>query len=401
MSNWKEYSILVVDDSAMQREFAVGLLREMGFEKIQQAADGVGAVHALELLAPDGVDFMLTDLDMPGVDGVELLREVAKHRWAQYLIVMSAREAGILDAVEGMASEDESIKLLCALPKPLSRNRLEQALSRAELGENGRQREGSDAWSASLDEIREAMEKGEFVPYYQPKVDIASGLLRSVEALARWKHPERGIVLPGKFIPVLENSDLMWPFTLQMIRMVLADLAGWQAKGMSIGVAVNLSAEALLDMALADKLEKMVKEARVPPPRLILEVTETMVMKNLSACIGNLARMRLKGFSLSMDDYGIGYSSMQQLSRCPFTELKIDRSFVDGAADHPNRRVILESSIQMGKRLGVTTIAEGVETEEDWRLLKELGCEIGQGYFVGKPMPADELIRWIKNRKAR
>lgn len=401
MSNWKDYSILVVDDSALQREFAVGLLREIGFENIQQAADGVGAVHVLELLAPNSVDFMLTDLDMPGVDGVELLREVAKHRWAQYLIVMSAREVGILDAVEGMASEDASIKLLCALPKPLSRKSLEQALQRADLSEAGRQRDGLDAWTVSLDEIRQAMEKREFVPYYQPKVDIATGLLRSAEALARWKHPERGIVPPGKFIPVLENSELMWPFTLQMINMVLADLSGWLSKGLSISVAINLSAEALLDLTLADKLEKMVIDARIPPPRLILEVTETMVMKNLSACIGNLARMRLKGFSLSMDDYGIGYSSMQQLSRCPFTELKIDRSFVDGAAEHPNRRVILESSIQMGKRLGVTTIAEGVETEADWLLLKELGCEIGQGYFVGKPMPADELIGWIKSRKTR
>jgi len=193
----------------------------------------------------------------------------------------------------------------------------------------------------------------------------------------------------------------MRPFTLQMMKMLLADLSSWLSRGVSITAAINLSAEALLDLTLADKLAQMVQEAQVPPRMVILEVTETMVMKNLSASIGNLARMRLKGFGLSMDDYGIGYSSMQQLSRCPFTELKIDRAFVDGAVDHPNRRVILESSIQMGKRLNVTTVAEGVETEADWRLLKELGCEVGQGYFAGKPMPAGELIGWIKENRLR
>lgn len=400
MPDWKNYSILVVDDSTVQRAFAVDLLREMGFENILQASDGVNAVRVLEA-GGDGVDFMLTDLDMPGVDGVELLREVASHRWAQYLIVMSAREAGILDAVEGMASEDDSIKLLSALPKPLNRKSLEDVLMRADLSLDRNKKGAQDSWQATLDELGQALERDEFLPYYQPKVDIATGLLRSVEALARWRHPQYGVVPPSRFIPLLEDSDLMWPFTRRMIEKVLVDLSGWIARGMSFSVAINLPAKVLLDLSLVDKLEKMVQAPHIPPQRLILEVTETMLMNNLSVCIGNLARMRLKGFALSMDDYGIGYSSMQQLSRCPFTELKIDRAFVDGASNHPNRRVILESSIQMGKRLGVTTIAEGVEAEADWRLLKELGCEVAQGFFVSKPMPAEELILWIKNRKAR
>lgn len=401
MPDWKNYSVLVVDDSALQREFAVALLRELGFVKIQQAADGLAAVRLLESIPPGGVDFILSDLDMPGMDGIELLREVARNQWAQHLIVMSSRDPRILDAVENMASEDRSIKLLCALPKPLSRERLEHTLLRAELdGEDGA---GVvlEPGLATQDEIQHAMEAGEFVPYYQPKVDIASGLVRGVEALARWKHPEKGVITPAHFIPVLENSDLMRPFTLQMMKMLLTDLSGWLSRGVSISAGINLSADALLDLTLADKLAQMTLAAQVPPRMVILEVTETMVMKNLSASIGNLARLRLKGFGLSMDDYGIGYSSMQQLSRCPFTEFKIDRAFVDGAVDHPSRRVILESSIQMGKRLNVTTVAEGVETEADWRLLKELGCDVGQGFFAGKPMPASELVGWIKENRLR
>lgn len=401
MPNWKDYSVLVVDDSALQREFAVALLHDLGFEDIRQAADGLGAVRILESLPVGEIDFILSDLDMPGMDGIELLREVAKHQWARYLIVMSSRDPRILDAVENMASEDPSIKLLCALPKPLSRERLEHTLLRAEQENQEKPTEGANEEAVSLEEVQRALNNGEFVPYYQPKVDIASGLLRGVEALARWQHPEKGLLLPAQFIPVLENSTLMRPFTRQMMKMLLTDLSGWSSRGVSITASLNLSAEALLDLTLADELAQMVQEAQVPSRLVILEVTESMVMKNLSASIGNLARLRLKGFGLSMDDYGIGYSSMQQLSRCPFTEFKIDRAFVDGAVDHPSRRVILESSIQMGKRLGVTTVAEGVETEADWRLLKELGCEIGQGFFAAQPMPAGQLIGWIRENRLR
>ncbi|SFM96941.1 EAL domain, c-di-GMP-specific phosphodiesterase class I (or its enzymatically inactive variant) [Formivibrio citricus] len=402
MPDWKNCSALVLDDSALQREFAVALLHEMGFENVRQATDGLDAICILEALPPGGVDFILSDLDMPGMDGVEFLQKVAKNQWAQHVVVMSARDSRILDAVENMAAEDEGLSLLCALPKPLSRDRLERALRQAEWGNAGASAE-REVDQDTLDEIRQAIDAGNFVPYYQPKVDIATGLVRGVEALARWEHPERGLIFPDRFIPALtlEQSVLMRQFTLQMMKVVMADLSAWLSRGVSLSVALNMPAEALLDMTLADKLFQMTQAAGVPARMVILEVTETMVMRNLSVSIGSLARMRLKGFGLSMDDYGVGYSSMQQLSRCPFTELKIDRSFVDGAVNHPSRRVILESAIQMGQRLGLATVAEGVETEADWNLLKELGCEMGQGYFTGRPMPASEVMGWIKSRRGK
>lgn len=335
---------------------------------------------------------------MPSMDGIEFLQKVAKNQWAQHLIVMSAQDASILDAVECMASEDESLRLLCALPKPLSKERLEKALLRSRWGE-ARNGEVQEVEQASLLEIRTAIETGGFVLHYQPKVDVSTGLLCGVEALARWNHPEKGLVMPGKFIPALENSLSMRRFTMEIMKTMLADLANWRSKGVSIKVAVNMPTEALLDTTLADKLANMAREAHVPPQMVILEVTESMVMKNLALSIASLARMRLKGFGLAMDDYGVGYASMQQLSRCPFTELKIDRMFVDGALDRPNRRVILESAIEIGKRLGITTVAEGVESEAHWRLLQELGCDVAQGYFFGKPMPANELMTWKNCRK--
>lgn len=400
MSIWSKSSVLVVDDSALQREFVTSLLRELGFVNILQATDGVHALRVLESQDGAPVDFVLSDLDMPGMDGIELMREIAEKKWAHNLIVMTARDPRLLDAVESMALEDKAIHLLGALRKPLSRDQLAHVLSRvlpdaaAEIQDGG---------LFLLKQIQEGMAQGEFLPWYQPKVDIASGLLKGVEALARWRHPEQGLVLPMQFIPALEAGDvqLMHEFTFSLLKQVLKDLSAWQARGLTLSVSVNLSTQALSDASLADQIAEMVEAAHVPARCLILEVTETMVMNNLSAAIGNLARLRLKGFGLSMDDYGTGYSSMQQLSRCPFTELKIDRSFVHGAANHPNRRVILESSIDMGRRLNVTTVAEGVETEEDWRLLKGLGCELGQGFFAGRPMPASDLMGWYRDNRQR
>lgn len=401
MPNWSESSILVVDDSALQREFVVALLHDLGFVYVLQAGDGVQALQILESKDGPPVDFVLSDLDMPGMDGIELMRVIAEKKWAQNLIVMTARDPRLLDAVESMAVEDKDIRLLGALRKPLSREQLAQVLARVpgkrHPGESG------EVNLFSLEAIRQGVEQGEFVPWYQPKVDMTTGLLKGVEALARWNHPEYGLVAPMRFIPVLEadNSGLMQVFTFALLKQVLIDVAEWNSRGLVLSASVNLSAQALVDSALADKLAEMMAAAQVPTRSLILEVTETTVMNHLAASIGNLARLRLKGFGLSMDDYGTGYSSMQQLSRCPFTELKIDRSFVHGAVTHPNRRVILESSIEMGRRLNVTTVAEGVETKEDWRLLKELGCELGQGYFAAKPMPAVELIDWYQANRQR
>lgn len=402
MSEWIKSSVLVVDDSALQREFAMALLHELGFTNVIQARDGLHAQEVLLARAGAPVDIVLSDLDMPGMDGIELMRVIAKQQWARNLIVMTARDPRLLDAVESMAQEDRTIRLLGVLRKPLIREQLMHVLERVNI-ESKEVDSKQDSVLFSVAEIEKALLASEFIPFYQPKVDIITGHLKGVEALARWQHPELGLIAPARFIPVLEQdgAHLMKQFTFALLEIVLRDLSIWLSRGLSLSVSVNLSAQSLNDAVIADQLARMVEVAHVPPRCLVLEVTETMVMDNLSSSIGNLARLRLKGFGLSMDDYGIGYSSMQQLSRCPFTELKIDRSFVDGASEHAHRRMILESAIDMGRRLNVTTVAEGVETEADWRLLKNLGCELGQGYFSGRPMPASELLVWFKESRQR
>ncbi len=176
----------------------------------------------------------------------------------------------------------------------------------------------------------------------------------------------------------------------------------WQSSGLGedINVSVNLSLKSLADTTLADRLTKTVADAGLHPKHMVLEITESAAMTDVAHCLENLARLRMKGFGLSIDDYGTGYSSMQQLSRIPFSELKIDRSFVTDVALYPQRRVILASSIDMARKLGLKVVAEGVESRVDWDRLKELGCTMAQGYFIAKPMPAAEFSTWAANFSA-
>jgi EAL domain-containing protein (putative c-di-GMP-specific phosphodiesterase class I) len=248
-----------------------------------------------------------------------------------------------------------------------------------------------------LEEIAEGLERRQFVPFYQPKIDIKSVRMVGVEALMRWRHPERGLVAPAAFIPAMEYGGLISTATFVLAENVLAHCKGWRGTGLDIPVAINVSVESLRDTGLPDRLEALTRAAGLTPAWLAIEVTETTAMTDIGHSLETLARCRMKGFDLSIDDYGTGFSSMRQLTRVPLSELKIDQSFVTGAAKEAILQALLETSITMARRLGLKTVAEGVETAEDWDLVARLGCEVAQGYFVARPMPGEQLVEWYRN----
>lgn len=394
-------TVLVVEDSVVQRAHLVGLMRKLGFGVVLEAGDGNEALQVLETHGAQPVFLVLTDLEMPGMDGIELTRRLTDRALTENLIVVSARDPRLLEIIESMGSEDAAIGLLGTVPKPVREDDLVLLLER--VGQAGGMRASQRAVrTPSQEELGAALARGEFVVHFQPKVSMRSGFIKGVEALARWQHPQHGMLAPLHFLPCLEGSALMAPFTLAIVEQVLRQITFWQQGGLpGMSVSVNLSAENLGDSRFVAQLSALVQAHGVAPSALIWEVTETMMMKQLSQALANLGRLRLMGFGLAMDDYGIGYSSMQQLSRCPFTELKIDRAFVDGASQRPNRRVILESAIDLGRRLGVTTVAEGVETAADWQLLQALGCDMAQGYLLARPMEAGALLGWVRDNRLR
>jgi EAL domain-containing protein (putative c-di-GMP-specific phosphodiesterase class I) len=249
----------------------------------------------------------------------------------------------------------------------------------------------------SVDEVRHGLQNREFEPFYQPKIDLATGRVHSAEALARWRHPDKGIVGPYAFIGVMEDGGLIDDLTWVMLETSARQRREWTERGLepAMAISVNLSLKSLVDTEIADRITQIVRAERVDPGSIILEVTESAAMTQVPRALENLARLRMRGFQLSIDDYGTGYSSMQQLTRVAFTELKIDQSFVISALDDAACRVILESSIEMARKLKIKSVAEGAETRAHWDLLQLLGCDIVQGYFIARPMAAADFETWI------
>ena len=239
------------------------------------------------------------------------------------------------------------------------------------------------------------------MPFLQPKVELGTGRVKGAEALGRWRHPQKGIIAPYAFIDVLEGTQNIDALTWVMVRKSAAFCRDWRAaSGLDVTVSANVSIQSLGDVHLADRLTELVRGENLDPRHMIIEVTESATTTSIGHALENLSRLRMKGFGLSIDDFGTGYSSMQQLTRIAFTELKIDRSFVANAATQQKARVVLESSLDMARKLKICSVAEGVETQQDWDLLRQLGCELAQGYLIAKPLDAAHFLQWTSERTA-
>ncbi len=250
---------------------------------------------------------------------------------------------------------------------------------------------------ALLGGLRQALERGELVLHYQPKAQLRSGRILGVEALARWQHPEHGLIGPDEFIRLAERTGLIYPVTRYLLRAALRQAAQWHRGGLRLSVAVNVSTRCLLDPTFPDQVAEGLAAEGVPADLLVLEITESAVMADPARALDALDRLHTLGVGLSIDDFGTGYSSMTYLKALPVDELKIDRSFVTQMATNPSDAVIVHSTIDLGHNLGLRVVAEGVETQAAQEQLAALGCDTAQGYHLARPMPSDELERWVRH----
>jgi diguanylate cyclase (GGDEF)-like protein len=246
-------------------------------------------------------------------------------------------------------------------------------------------------------ELRQAIAGDELELYYQPKVDVLTERVVHAEALVRWNHPRHGVLRPDEFIPLAEQSGKIGLITKWVIRAAIGQCAAWRREGLDLTVAVNLSALDLFDSELPTFISGLLSDADLPPAKIVLEITESAVMKDAAYAQKILADLKRRGLCLAIDDFGTGYSSLAHLKRLPVDELKIDKSFVlnltESATDD---LVIVRSTIELGHNMGLIVIAEGVESAESWRILKRLGCDMAQGYYMSPPLPASELGEWIR-----
>lgn len=387
-------SILLVEDHGFQRRLGLRLLADLGLTQLHEAADGFQALDLLRALS-EPPDVVLVDLDMPGMDGVEFIGIVAQERLAHSITVVSAMEPALLHTVQVMAKAS-GLRVLGCIEKPLTPGKLTTVLSLYESDPSA----GSVAADIeiTLEQAREALARGEIVPWFQPQAEFGNGKIIGVEALARWKLADGRMVAPGVFVPVMEAGGLIDELTGLMLVQSCAWWKRWQARGLDLKISVNVSAQNLTGPEVADKYEAVLREHGLAPDQVVLEITESSVMSDTARGLGMLARLRLKGFGLSVDDFGTGYSSLSQLSQIPFTELKIDRGFVSGAPTQPRKRAMIETSLDLARKLDLKVVAEGVETIEEWQLLAGLGCNYAQGYLISPPVPGeqvpDAIQRW-------
>jgi len=306
------------------------------------------------------------------------------------VIVLSGHERSLLDTVAKMARA-YGVKLLGAIDKPLTLDRLRNVLDvhgqQVAAAEPGHQ--------FSVGEILDGLRLGQFDAFFQPKVSLSTGQVAGAEALARWHHPEFGLVGPIAFVPPLEQAGEIEELTFAMLGQAAAACRQWAELKSGISVSVNISPTSLDDPGLAERIAAVTSAAGLDPRQMILEFTETAAIGNTGVTLENLVRLRMRGFSLSIDDYGTGFASLQQLQLAPFSELKIDRSFVTGWADNPSSRAIVETSVQMARQLGFRSVGEGVETEADWNMLKDAGCDMAQGYFIARPMAQAQFLTFL------
>jgi diguanylate cyclase (GGDEF)-like protein len=246
-------------------------------------------------------------------------------------------------------------------------------------------------------ELRRAIETDQLRLHYQPKVDFRTGIVSGFEALVRWTHPKHGPLSPELFVPLAEQSGLINPLTRWVVRAALREAQSWHREGLDAAIAVNLSAKNLHNSDLAEQLDSMLTEFDVPPERLVLEVTESAIMSDHTRAREILEQLHARGIEIAIDDFGTGYSSFANLRRLPVSEIKIDKSFVQSMSSCAEDRVIVDSVIGLGHKLGLNVVAEGVEGHNEWLELASLRCDIAQGYYLSRPLPAEKLLDWASN----
>ena len=387
---------LVVEDHAFQRRALCRLLERAGVERPLEAEDGEAALTLLRSVDAAPL-LVITDLDMPNMDGIEFIRRLAGESPELHVAIYSSQDASVLRSVYGMG-EDLGVRLAGVLQKPATLAQIEALLDM--VASKGTRPVRAAAPKMDVHDLRAAFADGHVVPYFQPKLRLADGKPVGCEVLARIADPRRGTLAPQHFMAVLDSERMQQQLTDRMLAGALALLTEVQRVDPALSVSVNLTLPEVSAPRDAERLAAAVSAAGMAPRSIVFEVTETAVATDWALAVENLSRLRLKGFSLSIDDFGTGYSSLQQLLQLPFSELKLDQSFVRGVAPASRAYPLVESALGMAQKLGLSTVAEGIETSAEADTLRDLHCDLGQGHAFGKPMPREEFLHWLTTHHA-
>lgn len=371
--------LLVIDDQADLCEFISEAATGLGFEALA-VTEPEAFRRAVQEFQPTVV---VLDLQMPGADGIELLRYLGERGSKAQVLVASGMDQRVLSTAEQIGRA-QGLNMLGALQKPILLADLESTLRRCMRG----------TAPITPQALTDAIESREIEVYYQPKATrVAPGrwVVEGVEALARWRHATLGDVSPARFVPLAEKHGLIRRLTEHVLETSLSQCRCWDQNGLHLSVAVNLSPQLLNDLSFPDYVARVAEQVGADARRIIFEVTESAAMFDPGTTMDVLTRMRVKNFGLSIDDFGTGYSSLKQLYLMPFSELKIDTSFVRDVFEHEDARTMVETMVLLAHKLRLTACAEGVESQDILDFLDAVGCDRAQGYYIGRPMTGSML----------
>ncbi|AKQ55623.1 EAL domain-containing response regulator [Bordetella hinzii] len=392
----KQPAVLVIEDHPVQRLVIVRALEMLGYTRILQAPEGY---EALEQLKRHGAaDIVICDVRTPGMDGTQFLREASQRNLVKSVILSSDVSSDLTAAILHMASLS-GIQVLGDLGKPLKLSRLESLLRRyeADAAAAPGHAEAPDHEPPSAEEIRRGLDRGEFIPYYQPKFDVRTLQPAGAEVLARWNHPDRGLLSPSYFIEAVKHCDELDRMTWALADQAMAQTARSVLMGRGASLALNVETCQLGSAQLMTDLIAALERHALPATALTIEVTETGLLSVQAATLETLVRLRLLGCTVSIDDFGTGFSSMERLCNLPFNQLKIDASFVRRLPGDARSESVIAATLSLAESLGITVVAEGIETPDQRNALLDMRCALGQGYWYARPMSGDEYESWLFN----
>jgi EAL domain-containing protein (putative c-di-GMP-specific phosphodiesterase class I)/FixJ family two-component response regulator len=391
-----ENRLLVIDDQPEFATFVARVARMAGYE----ARETTTPDAFRNLFASWGPTHVVLDLMVPDVDGVELLRFLAEQTLKAKIIILSGMEPRVLEAA-GRLAEARGLEVVSTLQKPVRAADLHAIFADAKAVARAMDDARAVTNWVTDEELARGLDQQEFFLEFQPKVILETMAVAGFEALVRWRHPERGIVPPMDFILAAEQSPLIDRLTLYVISAALGQLRTWREQGFETSVAVNVSGRNLHALDFAASIFDLCREFELPSQLLTLELTETALARDVVDAMDILTRIRLHGMRLSIDDFGVAYSSLVQLQSLPFSEIKIDRTFVSNYLTTPSATAIVNAIIDLAKNLSMRSVAEGVESEEMVSALRSRGCDLAQGYWIARPLVADAVPGWLEQWRNR
>lgn len=384
--------VLVIDDDAFVCKVIASQIQSLGIAQVTTTLGDAETVHLLNEGGP--YDLILSDLSMPKFDGIQLMRLVAVRQKSAAVLFVSASGHKLISAARELAA-NHGLHVLPGLEKPTNRQNLYDSLLSLATEAPHAKAARTQMPLPKLDELKSAITAFQIEVYVQPQMYASTGKLYGVEALARWNHPRLGFVSPDIFVRMAEEHDLVDELTELVLKKSLLECSMWKQAGLETRISVNSPVSSMSNLMLPDTIVAMIERYKLSPNQLTIEITETGIINNQDRALDVLARLRLRGIGLAIDDFGCGHSTFKQIRRMPFNELKIDSSFVMNMFTDRDACSIVRSSLDLARELDMHAVAEGVETLEHWQSLAEMHCDILQGFYIAKPFPARQLPDWL------